>query len=199
MDEQRPAPGLAISRPTSRPVDPDQQPVPGRRRRRARRDHRRDPAEKNTQAQAADLGIQRAQLEHAIAVLIGPAAVRADPGRRRALTRRRAGGPGRPALDLSGAAARHRRRRALRSPGRQRPDRRPDRGLVPQPHPGEGSYGYNSTELPQPVQRPPRTCGPTGRPWPSSSWTSKSPQRPHPPGPRPVYEQRASPPIARRC
>ena len=88
---------------------------------------------KNTQAQAIDLGVQRAQLEHAIATLIGkPASTFAIP--------RGAGGPEGPghtrrgAFGTPGAPPRHRRRRKEHGRG-QRPDRRGPGGLLPHHYP----------------------------------------------------------------
>ena len=74
-----------------------------------------------TQAQDVALGIQRAQFEHAIAMLDRPAGVNVFPSRRTAHFK-----PSRHShrrsLPASGAASRHRRSRAPDGPG-QRPDR----------------------------------------------------------------------------
>ena len=88
---------------------------------------------KNTQAQAIDLGVQRAQLEHAIATLIGkPAATFSIPAGAAGPE-----GPGhtrRRAFGTPGTPPRHRRRRKEHGRG-QRPDRRSHGGLLSHHYP----------------------------------------------------------------
>ena len=86
-----------------------------------------------TRAQAIDLGVRRAQLEHAIAVLVGePPATFAIAGA--PLDDAAARAAGRRAVGAARAPARHRRGRASRR-GRQRADRRRRGGVLPDRHP----------------------------------------------------------------
>ena len=87
-------------------------------------------------AQLIDLGVQRAQYEHAIAVLDRRARNRV-PHSRAAARRRSARHPHRRSLRAAPAPSRHRRRRAPRR-RRQRADRRRQGCVLPQHHAGRG-------------------------------------------------------------
>ncbi len=73
---------------------------------------RRRPSSQGTQAQAIDVGVQRAQLEHAIAVLIGKPPAEFSIAAAAPLTTAHAVDPARPAVDAARAPSRHRRGRA---------------------------------------------------------------------------------------
>ena len=149
---------------------------------------------KNTQAQAIDLGVQRAQLEHAIATLLGkPASVFSIPAAPVTLsipadTRRGAFG-------TPGAPPRHRRRRKEHGRG-QRPDRRGPGGLLPH------HYPERHRRISKPPPRPsglsgPAASGPWARPRRRPCSTAAcGAARPTRPG-RPMTLR--WPPIARPC
>ena len=113
-------------------LDRDQKPL--RQRRRLPERHAQAETQlKNTQAQAIDLGVQRAQLEHAIATLIGkPASTFSIPAAPLAL--KVPAIPAGRAFGTPGAPPRHRRGRAEHGRG-QRPDRRGHGGLLSHHYP----------------------------------------------------------------
>ena len=128
----------------------DQPPRPGRRLRRATSPRPQTQLD-TTRAQATDLAVTRAQLEHAIAILIGkPPGDLTSPWPRAPTSRRRFRSAFRRA---PGAAAGHRGRRAPGGRGK-RPDRRRQGGVLPVP-PAVGLRRirrHEGRELPLPGQ-----------------------------------------------